>query len=77
MKIENLVYKMLTTSTGIALMDSGGDDGRAWQRNIKRTLKDFENDPEVELDSWRKRIDYIARRVDIQLHHNFNGGIVK
>jgi hypothetical protein len=27
--------------------------------------------------SFRKRIDYIARRVDIQLHHNFKAGIAE
>ena len=47
MNIQNLVYKMLTENTGIGMMDSGGADNRGWQRNQKKTLKDFQNEPEV------------------------------
>jgi len=50
MKINKLVYKMLTESTGIAMMDSGGGEGRHWQQNQKKSLKDFENEPEVEFE---------------------------
>lgn len=32
MTIEHTVAKMFITNTGIAMMDSGGDEGRAWQR---------------------------------------------
>lgn len=49
-QLEQLIYSMLTTSTGIAMMDSGGDEGRHWQRNQKRTIQDFMNDPEVSYD---------------------------
>lgn len=45
MKIENLVYSMLKTNTGINCMDSGGDNGRMWQRNAGKTLKDFKAEP--------------------------------
>ena len=38
---------MLTTSTGEALCDSGGLYGRHWEKNQKRSLKDFENEPVV------------------------------
>lgn len=41
---------MLTESTGIAMMDSGGEEGRHWQRNQKKTIRDFENDEVVTLD---------------------------
>lgn len=41
---------MLTTSTGIAMGDSGGGDGRHWQRNQKKTERDFENEDAVWLD---------------------------
>lgn len=47
---EKLVYKMLTTSTGTHFLDSGGDNDRAWQRNQKRTIEDFRNEVEVEID---------------------------
>ncbi len=44
MNIENIIYEMLTENTGIHMLDSGGKDGRNWQINQKRTLKDFQND---------------------------------
>lgn len=49
---EQFLYDQFTTNTGTHFMDSGGDDGRQWQRNQKKTLQDFLDAPEVELDSW-------------------------
>lgn len=49
--IEKLIYKMLTENTGTHMLDSGGDSGRAWQRNIKRTLADFKAEPPVTHDA--------------------------
>lgn len=59
-KLEALIYSMLTESTGINMMDSGGGENRGWQRNQKRTLQDFRNDPEVsfEIEKWRDDIEY-------------------
>ena len=53
-KIEKIVYKLLTTSTGSALCDSGDAYGRHWQRNQKKTLNDFRNEPEaiLEVSEW-------------------------
>jgi len=44
-KIQKLVYKMLTENTGVHFLDSGGTDGRMWQRNAKKTIEDFANEP--------------------------------
>lgn len=44
--VQRLVYKMLTENTGTHFLDSGGAYGRAWQRNQKKTIKDFMNEPE-------------------------------
>ena len=41
---------MLTTSTGKQFMDSGGDDGRAWQRNQKKTQAEFEAEDKYTID---------------------------
>ncbi len=38
---EQVIYEMLTESTGTNFLDSGGDNGRFWQRNQLRTLEDF------------------------------------
>jgi hypothetical protein len=50
MNIENLIFKMLTENTGQHMLDSGGAYGRNWQRNAKKTLKDFQNEPAASLD---------------------------
>ena len=44
MKTETAIYKMLTENTGTHFLDSGGDNGRHWQRNQKKTLKDFRSE---------------------------------
>ena len=38
MKTQKAIYKMLTENTGVAMCDSGGDDGRHWQRNQKKII---------------------------------------
>ena len=41
---------MLTENTGIHMCDSGGENGRHWQRNQKKKLKDFINEPDIKKD---------------------------
>ena len=41
---EQVIYEMLTESTGTHFLDSGGATGRHWQQNQKRTLEDFKKD---------------------------------
>jgi hypothetical protein len=51
---KQLVYKMLTENTGKHFLDSGGTDGRMWQRNQTKTLKDFEDEDEERYEfDWR------------------------
>lgn len=50
MSLEKLIFGMLTENTGIALMDSGGENGRAWQRNAGKSLADFQNAPVATLE---------------------------
>jgi hypothetical protein len=45
-----IVYGMMTESTGIHMLDSGGGSGRAWQRNQKFSAEDFMNSPKACLD---------------------------
>jgi hypothetical protein len=45
-EIKKIVYGMLTENTGKAMCDSGGTDGRGWQKNQTRTLTDFNNESE-------------------------------
>ena len=50
MKTQKAIYKMLTENTGVAMCDSGGDDGRHWQRNQKKSFEDFQNEIEISYD---------------------------
>jgi len=45
MKTNKVIYKMLTENTGVHMCDSGGENGRHWQQNQKKTMKDFEQEP--------------------------------
>lgn len=65
---RELIYKMLTTSTGKHLLDSGDAYGRNWQRNQKRTIDDFIDEPEATLNIT-KRGDTLDYDVNISLFH--------
>ena len=49
-RTHQAVYEMLTENTGTHFLDSGGEDGRHWQQNQKKTLQDFINEKELEID---------------------------
>jgi hypothetical protein len=49
-KTEQVIYEMLTENTGTHMADSGGEDGRHWQRNAKKSLEDFKNEPWATID---------------------------
>ena len=61
---KKLIYEMLTECTGKHICDSGFDNGRHWQRNQKKTIEDFENEPEEHI---YKDGDYIYR--DLSVFH--------
>ena len=61
---KELIYKMLTECTGVHMCDSGMTDSRHWQRNQKKTIQDFENEPEEHI---YKDGDYIYR--DLSVFH--------
>ena len=63
-KTKELVYKMLTECTGVHMCDSGMTDSRHWQRNQKKSIDDFENEPEEHI--YREG-DYIYR--DLSVYH--------
>lgn len=50
-RTEQVIFEMLTENTGRHMLDSGGESGRAWQRNQALTLEDFRNAPRVTLDA--------------------------
>lgn len=46
---QELIYKMLITNTGKHFLDSGGGEGRNWQRNQTKTIEDFYNEEEEKI----------------------------
>ena len=62
-KTKELVYKMLTECTGKHMCDSGFY-GRHWERNQKKSIEDFENEPEEHI---YKEGEYIYR--DLSVFH--------
>tara|TARA_R110001583_G_C5501597_1_gene395807 strand:+ start:184 stop:807 length:624 start_codon:yes stop_codon:yes gene_type:complete len=42
---DEMIYSMLTESTGTNMLDSGGDSDRHWQRNQVKSFEDFNNEP--------------------------------
>ncbi len=51
---QKLVYAMLMENTGTHMCDSGGANGRMWQRNQAKTIKDFDDELEatIEKSEW-------------------------
>ena len=47
---EQVIYNMMIENTGTHFLDSGGEDGRHWQRNQKMTLKDFQDEKYLSKD---------------------------
>ena len=69
---KEIIYKMLTENTGIHMCDSGGEDGRMWQRNQKKSYNDFDNEPEITKDD-----DLIYKSLFHHLSNTFFGSIQK
>lgn len=68
---KDFLIAMFKENTGIAMCDSGGENGRAWQRNQGR---DFTNEPEytVTMEEWGKSTDHHRAEVNVRfsLYHN-------
>ena len=74
-KLQNLIYSMLTESTGTAIADSGGDDGRHWQRNQKKTIQDFIDAPECSLESYHYKDNNWDLIPTIDLFHKLTSSL--
>jgi hypothetical protein len=68
--VQRLVYKMLTENTGVHICDSGGSNGRGWQRNQKKTIQDFINEDE---ESYRFDMKYNSIYRDVSVFHYLSG----
>jgi hypothetical protein len=61
-KVQKLIYSMLTENTGSHLLDSGGAYGRNHERNAKKTIQDFINEPE---ESYEFNRGYVYRTLSV------------
>lgn len=61
---QKRVYQMLTTSTGSHMCDSGGVNGRNWQRNQGKTIEDFYNEEEEKI-SFDSKYKELYREVSV------------
>ena len=68
--VQRLVYKMLTENTGVHMCDSGGAYGRGWQRNQKKTIKDFMNEYE---ESYQFDFKYNEIYRNVSVFHYLSG----
>ena len=50
-RTESVIFEMLTENTGRHLLDSGGENGRSWQRNQSKSIEDFRNEPRTVFDT--------------------------
>ena len=68
---KDLIFSMLTENTGTHMCDSGGDNGRMWQRNANKCIADFENEPK-EIYQYDPKYNEIYRTVSVfhYLTHN-------
>jgi len=75
MRTNQLIYAMLTENTGRAICDSGGENGRHWQRNQKKTIEDFQAEPSctLEISKWERdgKVSYDPY-ISISLYHHLN-----
>ena len=57
-EVKKLIYSMLTENTGTHFLDSGGENGRGWQKNKTKSIEDFENEEEevYQIDAKYKEI---------------------
>jgi hypothetical protein len=73
----DIIASMLTENTGMAMMDSGGENDRHWQRNAGMTAEDFEalprsfaderypdDEPEISTFHWINERLVFSRRFD-------------
>jgi hypothetical protein len=68
--VQRLVYKMLTEGTGVHMCDSGGADNRGWQRNQKKTIKDFMDEDE---ETYQFDMKYNEIHRNVSVFHYLSG----
>ena len=80
LNLEQTIAAMLTQSTGTHFLDSGGGNGRAWQRNAGKTVEDFRAMPSATAEIYVREyggetVAEILPRVNV--FHLLTGGALE
>lgn len=70
--LRDRIAQALTENTGTHFLDSGGENGRAWQRNAGKTAADFAAEPRATVDQWGITIStfhYLADALELADDH--------
>ena len=62
--IESILQELFTENTGKHLLDSGGTDGRQWQKN---QVRNFEEEDEGKIEFWDGKFEYVT----VNTYHYF------
>jgi len=78
--IEKTIFEMLVENTGTHMLDSGGANGRAWQRNQGMTLEKFKNQPsayvEINMRDWKGKTT-VEMNPCVDVFHLLTGGALE
>ena len=69
METKQVIYNMLTENTGTHFLDSGGGNGRHWQRNQLKTVDDFDKEEEIQIMDKDSKYPYLIK----SLYHHLIG----
>lgn len=69
METKQVIYNMLTENTGTHFLDSGGENGRHWQRNKFKTIDDFNMQEEIKIMDKDSEYPYLIK----SLYHHLIG----
>ena len=79
---EQVIFEMLTANTGTHMLDSGGNNGRNWQRNQGLTIDDFRNEPPATLNFYTRENDKgeiisAEPELSVSVFHKLTSGIIE
>jgi len=76
--IEQTIANMLTENTGKHMLDSGGSNGRNWQRNQGKTVEYFKSLPSATADIYySERNDYYDISPCVNIFHLLTSGVLE
>jgi hypothetical protein len=78
LSIEQTIANMLTENTGSHMLDSGGSNGRNWQRNQGKTVEHFKSLPSATAEIYYyERNDHYEISPCVNIFHLLTGGVLE